>query len=96
MRGTFSIYGTPDSKKHLTRLKKIFGLNKIDKLEQFDLEEDFKDDPHYRVKQNEKRLLDEVIQSSKTQFQEKPSELKIAGWTKSKPDPRKVYVSKVD
>jgi hypothetical protein len=92
--GTFSIYGTPDSKKHLTKLKQLFGLNKIDKLDQFNLETDFSTDPHYKVQGRDKRLLDEVLRSYKNQFEERPSEIRIAGWTKTEPDPRRVFVSK--
>lgn len=96
MAGTFSIYGTPGSEKYLPKLKKLFGLNKIDKLDKFSLEEDFKTDPHYKVRDRDKKVLDEFIQNSKNQLKEKPAEIRIAGWTKQEPDPRRVRVSPMD
>ena len=91
--GTFSIYGTPGAKKHLRTLKRIFGLTKIEKLDQYNLEEDFESDPHYKVKPSDKRLLDEIINSSKSQFKEKPDLIRIAGWKKVSPDPERVLIA---
>jgi hypothetical protein len=90
--GLFNIYGTPGCQTHLTKLKQLFGLNKIDKLEQFDLEIDFKTDPHYKVVDRDKRLISEFLRATDMNLQP----LKIAGWSKESPDPRKVRVTKID
>ena len=87
--GLFSIYGTPGCSKHLNKLKTLFGLNKIDKLDHFDLEVDFKSDPHYKIQERDKRLLDEFLRAS--QINEQP--LRIAGWKKEKPNPDQVKIS---
>lgn len=89
--GLFSLYGTPGCKQHESKLKEIFGLNKIDKLPKFELEVDFHSDPHYKVQPRDKRLLDEFLRAK--DFNTQP--LKIAGWKKDAPDPRKIKITSV-
>lgn len=89
--GLFSLYGTAGCKAHESKLKEIFGLNKIDKLQHFDLEVDFHTDPHYKIQPRDKRLLDEFLRAK--DFNTQP--LKIAGWSKVTPDPRKIKITSV-
>lgn len=91
LSGLFSVYGTPGCKAHETKIKELFGLNKISKLPQYELETDFKTDPHYKVIDRDKRLLEEFLRASKQT--EQP--LRIAGWSKAQPDPRLVRVTKL-
>lgn len=81
--GMFSLYGTPGCKHFEARLKKLFGLDVLPK--QYDLEVDFKTDPHYKVQPQDKRALDAVVGASSLPRHE----VRIAGWKRNpqaKPD----------
>ena len=86
--GEFSLYGTPGCEKHQTKLKSLFGLNKIDKLEQFSLRVDFHTDKHYKIQGRDERLVNEFLRATK--MDEAP--LRVAGWMKDKPDPRGIKI----
>ena len=91
--GTFAIYGTPGSLVYLNKLLKIFGLDQFVDGENFILEQDFQRDIHYRVIKPDQALLDGVIKSHRDKFQENPSELRIRGWIKCKPNSRRLKIS---
>lgn len=91
MSGQFSLYGTPDCARYATKIKSLFGLNKIDKLEQFQLHEDFHSDSHYKVQSRDEKLVQEFLRATK--MDETP--LRIAGWLKDKPDPRLIKFAKL-
>jgi hypothetical protein len=80
--GTFSLYGTPGCEKHEAELKRIFGLTGLPK--NLTVETDFHSDPHYRVQPQDKKLLDSVLKSVTSQFEQVPQMVKIAGWPRRK------------
>jgi hypothetical protein len=88
LSGQFSIYGTPGCRSHLNTLKTLFGLNKVDKLEQFSLHVDFHTDTHYKIQGRDERLINEFLRATKIDN----APLKIAGWLKGKPDPRGIKI----
>ncbi len=80
--GTFALYGTPECKRFESRLKKLFGFEGLPKT--FDVEVDFKSDPHYKVQPADKRALDAVISASDLPRHD----VRIAGWKRNpKPKP---------
>ena len=79
--GSFSLYGTPGCKRFESRLKAIFGLNALPK--QYELEVDFKSDPHYKVQPSDKRVLDSVLKVTEQPAQE----VRVAGWKKTPKTP---------
>lgn len=88
MDGQFSLYGTPGCEKYESKIKSLFGLNKIDKLEQFSLHTDYQTDRHYKVQGRDEKLINEFLRAKP--LDEVP--LRIAGWLKGQPDPRGIKI----